>query len=176
MKTQFTPNPSLCRPTTPRSLTRIIGLVAVIGLLVISFFSSSSFSERKPPAAFSPVESRSSMNYEAPSPLTKLLAFNSSPVFQETITTFASDCTTPKSSFTLGETVCAKTDNVDLNFPGGRWVHWLRSDNSIAAGSSITTLIISNPQFFSFAPDQTCLLYTSPSPRDRQKSRMPSSA
>ena len=25
-------------------------------------------------------------------------------------------------------------------------------------------------------PTQTCLLYTSPSPRDRQKSRMPSSA
>jgi hypothetical protein len=25
-------------------------------------------------------------------------------------------------------------------------------------------------------PDRTCLLYTSPSPRDRQKSRMPSSA
>ena len=25
-------------------------------------------------------------------------------------------------------------------------------------------------------PDYTCLLYTSPSPRDRQKSRMPSSA
>ena len=27
-----------------------------------------------------------------------------------------------------------------------------------------------------FAPDKVCLLYTSPSPRDRQKSRMPSSA
>ena len=27
-----------------------------------------------------------------------------------------------------------------------------------------------------FVPDETCLLYTSPSPRDRQKSRMPSSA
>ena len=27
-----------------------------------------------------------------------------------------------------------------------------------------------------YAPDHTCLLYTSPSPRDRQKSRMPSSA
>src|SRR6185503_4268491 len=155
MKTQFTPNPTLCRPTTPRSLTRIIGLVAVIGLLVISFFSSSSFSERKPPAAFSPVESRSSMNYEAPSPLTKLLAFNSSPLFAETIDTFASDCSTPKSSFTLGETVCAKTDSVDLNFPGGRWVHWLRSDLSIASGSSTTTLITQNPQFFSFVPDQT---------------------
>ena len=29
---------------------------------------------------------------------------------------------------------------------------------------------------FLFADDYTCLLYTSPSPRDRQKSRMPSSA
>ena len=28
----------------------------------------------------------------------------------------------------------------------------------------------------SFSGDITCLLYTSPSPRDRQKSRMPSSA
>src|SRR5688500_7354048 len=49
-------------------------------------------------------------------------------LFQETIATYAADCTTPKSSFVLGETVCAKTDSVDLNFPGGRWVHWLRSD------------------------------------------------
>ena len=32
-----------------------------------------------------------------------------------------------------------------------------------------------NPQF-SARPDGSCLLYTSPSPRDRQKSRMPSSA
>ena len=30
--------------------------------------------------------------------------------------------------------------------------------------------------FADFAPDVVCLLYTSPSPRDRQKSRMPSSA
>ena len=28
----------------------------------------------------------------------------------------------------------------------------------------------------SYTPTKTCLLYTSPSPRDRQKSRMPSSA
>ena len=30
--------------------------------------------------------------------------------------------------------------------------------------------------FIPFDPANTCLLYTSPSPRDRQKSRMPSSA
>ena len=29
---------------------------------------------------------------------------------------------------------------------------------------------------FTYQQDNTCLLYTSPSPRDRQKSRMPSSA
>lgn len=72
----------------------------------------------------------------------------------ETIETFAADCTTPKITFNLGETVCAKTDGVDLNYPGGRWVHWLRPDNSIAHGSSTTTLITTNPQFFTFTPDQ----------------------
>ncbi|HEU4597219.1 MAG TPA: HYR domain-containing protein [Pyrinomonadaceae bacterium] len=41
-------------------------------------------------------------------------AFALAPVFQlgeETITTYAADCTTPKSVFTLGETVCAKVEN-----------------------------------------------------------------
>ena len=33
-----------------------------------------------------------------------------------------------------------------------------------------------NFQYVYIAPSNTCLLYTSPSPRDRQKSRMPSSA
>ena len=40
-------------------------------------------------------------------------------------------------------------------------------------------LINSNPATIMTDPDiadSTCLLYTSPSPRDRQKSRMPSSA
>jgi uncharacterized repeat protein (TIGR01451 family) len=73
----------------------------------------------------------------------------------ETIETFAADCTTPKSAFYLGETVCAKTDGVDTNYAGGRWVHWLRQNLSIAHGGSGTTLITQNPQFFSFVPDQT---------------------
>ncbi|MGH9970087.1 MAG: HYR domain-containing protein [Pyrinomonadaceae bacterium] len=77
-----------------------------------------------------------------------------SPPLAESIDTFAADCTTPKTSFFLGETVCAKTDGVDLGFPGGRWVHWLRQDLSIAHGGSGTTLITANPQFFAFAPDQ----------------------
>src|SRR5437870_3618545 len=72
----------------------------------------------------------------------------------ETIATFASDCTTPQTSFSLGETVCAKTDNVDLNWPGGRWVDWILTGNTntIVSGSRTTTLITSNPQTFTYAP------------------------
>ena len=36
--------------------------------------------------------------------------------------------------------------------------------------------IVRTDDLFVFGPDCCCLLYTSPSPRDRQKSRMPSSA
>ncbi|HYJ85612.1 MAG TPA: HYR domain-containing protein [Pyrinomonadaceae bacterium] len=72
---------------------------------------------------------------------------------QETIATFAADCETPKVSFTLGETVCAVTNGVDLNFPGGRWVHWLRPNTTIAHGGSGITDITTNPQSFSFVPD-----------------------
>jgi uncharacterized repeat protein (TIGR01451 family) len=75
-------------------------------------------------------------------------------LFAESITTYAADCTTPKSAFTIGETVCAVTDGVDLGYPGGRWVHWLRQDLSIAHGGNTETLITTNPQSFSFVPDQ----------------------
>ena len=50
---------------------------------------------------------------------------------------------------------------------GGLFVYWKSEDEQIAINmDSRFTIIYTN----------TCLLYTSPSPRDRQKSRMPSSA
>ena len=42
--------------------------------------------------------------------------------------------------------------------------------------SNIPLVLIDGDQGYSLTWDQLCLLYTSPSPRDRQKSRMPSSA
>ncbi|CZR73228.1 two-component sensor histidine kinase [Clostridium difficile 630] [Clostridioides difficile] len=36
--------------------------------------------------------------------------------------------------------------------------------------------VVSTDSFFKVVDSGNCLLYTSPSPRDRQKSRMPSSA
>ena len=51
-------------------------------------------------------------------------------------------------------------------------------DSSITPKTKITGALAPAPDEPLPAPkyDDTCLLYTSPSPRDRQKSRMPSSA
>ena len=48
----------------------------------------------------------------------------------------------------------------------------------IPAGKTICYFVpfSSTNIFYTYSKDTTCLLYTSPSPRDRQKSRMPSSA
>ena len=43
-------------------------------------------------------------------------------------------------------------------------------------GQKIIKLNIGNVGVFGFDPPEACLLYTSPSPRDRTRSRMPSSA
>ena len=48
--------------------------------------------------------------------------------------------------------------------------------DAIAQGPVIFTPDDSWEEKLEEAKDETCLLYTSPSPRDRQKSRMPSSA
>lgn len=135
MKTQFA-HPSSHR-TNLSSLMRIAAFVVIAALIGIALFSSSS--------ALS--SNQALRNNQA------LLALHLTSPVQETIETFAGDCTTPKSTFFLGETVCAKTDSVDLNFPGGRWVHWIRQDNSIAHGGSGTTDITMNPQTFTFIPD-----------------------
>ena len=80
-----------------------------------------------------------------------------------------------------------------LTLRGSNWVAEQLSDNLSATHSSITidtdTTELSVPTGLSLNGNQlrlsrgggqgvlsVCLLYTSPSPRDRQKSRMPSSA
>ena len=53
----------------------------------------------------------------------------------------------------------------DIKMPGMVYAYILRSPYAHATVNKINTDVAKN-----------CLLYTSPSPRDRQKSRMPSSA
>lgn len=163
MKTQPTPNHGYHR-TSLSTLTRIAALVALLALIGIPLFSSSLASSTSEDSRALPIPRLAGdkgavgnsndvfghfLNAGKQPTLLPL-----SPALVETSDTFAADCTTPKTAFFLGETVCAKTDSVDLNFPGGRWVHWLRQDLSIAYGGSGTTLITANPQFFSYTPDQ----------------------
>src|SRR5258705_7645542 len=80
------------------------------------------------------------------------LAFPQPPA--ETIATFAADCTTPRTTFVLGETVCAKTDNVTET---DRFVNWCVSCPTIDYGGAGVTDIDPNnqPQNFSYTPTVT---------------------
>jgi uncharacterized repeat protein (TIGR01451 family) len=66
----------------------------------------------------------------------------------ETVELFAADCSTPKTVFNLGETVCAKTNGVDLTVPANHYMNWIDSQLNQTNGGTITQ----NPQFFLFVP------------------------
>ena len=57
--------------------------------------------------------------------------------------------------------------NIDLSLPRNKFIVFTGVSGSGKSSLAFDTI---------FAEGQSCLLYTSPSPRDRQKSRMPSSA
>ena len=66
----------------------------------------------------------------------------------ESVTLYAADCTTPRSSFNLGEVVCAKTDGVDLTVANNHYMNWIDSQLNETNGGTI----VQNPQFFLFTP------------------------
>ena len=77
-------------------------------------------------------------------------------------------------------TIISKYDNGDAS-----WIARIKSDGKfvwyagqVGGGTNNTTssAVLALNRWFHFAVCRDCLLYTSPSPRDRQKSRMPSSA
>jgi uncharacterized repeat protein (TIGR01451 family) len=68
----------------------------------------------------------------------------------ETITTYASNCTTPKTSFVLGETVCAQTVFVTET---NRFVNWCVACPTIAyGGAGVTDITTDLPQNFLYTP------------------------
>ena len=71
----------------------------------------------------------------------------------ETIETFASDCTTPRSTFILGETVCAITTFVTET---DRFVNWCVACPTIAyGGAGVTDITTNAPQSFLYTPTVT---------------------
>jgi uncharacterized repeat protein (TIGR01451 family) len=117
-------------PVVPAS-----ALILAVAVLAVPFYSASAtFS---PNGALQPAKlGRSGW----------LSALNLPSMLGETVEVFAADCTTPKLSFSLGETVCAKTDGVDLTMPGNYYVNW-HGPNGITDGAAITQ----NPQYHLFS-------------------------
>src|SRR6185436_4869044 len=62
------------------------------------------------------------------------------------VATFASDCTTPKTGFVLGETVCARISGEPLGPPVQRRFTWVNSAGLVASSTDVTT----DPQTNSF--------------------------
>jgi uncharacterized repeat protein (TIGR01451 family) len=76
------------------------------------------------------------------------------PTGGETIETFASDCTTPKSSFEVGETVCVKVSGVPVGSFFARRLILGNANSTVIHTFDITT----DPQTFSFAVDSTSVI------------------
>jgi uncharacterized repeat protein (TIGR01451 family) len=167
MKSQTASPRSSHRP----SLTRIAAFVALIvfvALMVFPVFSSSMASSSsniiRPENALGTADQSSARVVKRVSKLESMWAvpglaalartkswFSASPSMAlagETVELFAADCTTPKTAFSLGETVCAKTDGVDLTVPGNHYMNWIDSQLNQTNGGTITQ----NPQFFLFVP------------------------
>ena len=81
----------------------------------------------------------------------------------------------------LNDDVSPRTSSINGFNTGLDFTYFLKGENQIKYGVEVlgfgNSLSYLNPSNIKIShQDNTCLLYTSPSPRDRQKSRMPSSA
>ena len=73
-----------------------------------------------------------------------------------------------------GDQVSGLGDGLNVeSVPSGQTIFLLLNQSEAVAGELANVKIA---EAIRYALDYDCLLYTSPSPRDRQKSRMPSSA
>ena len=71
---------------------------------------------------------------------------------------------------------CYYHDRSDTHFSNEVAVDYIRKLHTLGIMSYMAPLIHAGTVYIQLLPVKYCLLYTSPSPRDRQKSRMPSSA
>ena len=78
---------------------------------------------------------------------------------------------TPRTSLVFGN------QKINVRPRGADKVEWFTADHETAGSDDLCFLTSSTPdEVVAHLKANGCLLYTSPSPRDRQKSRMPSSA
>jgi uncharacterized repeat protein (TIGR01451 family) len=88
-------------------------------------------------AAQKPAARTAMSQWALPSPLLFMQAVPAG----ETLNTYASDCVTPKSSFNLGETVCAKVTGAPLGVGGAaaQRLTWVAHNGSVTQASNVTS-------------------------------------
>jgi hypothetical protein len=143
---------------------RLGALIILGGLMASSFYSSSSASPQTSKNAPSVVQQSA-----APALATLKIAermlpaskevFNSilmplPPPVGETIETFAADCTTPKASFAIGDTVCVKLTGFPTGSAFPRRLLLGNANSTIIQSVDVTT----DPQTFSFVVTATSVI------------------
>jgi len=140
-------------------IARISCLLIFAGLLLTAVYSASSASSAK---VASLTDSRSKINVgttaKTPVSVSSLKsAFNPAPLpvppTSEGVDTFASDCSTPKSTFEVGDTVCVKVSGVPISFFSRRVIMG-NANSTIIQSFNVT----SDPQTFSFVVDPTTVI------------------
>lgn len=110
--------------------------------------NSSSKSERS--ITVSPAKVRANSSRTAlVAPRTLLLA--APPLVGEDITTYESSCTTPQTTFNLGDTICAKVSNSPLGANPQRSLHWVGRTGIVFQPDDV----VSDPQTFMFTLPMT---------------------
>jgi len=159
MRTENATQHFLKRPHSLVLIGVFIFLAAVVTVPLYSVKSSSlrtSSSKLNGPSGQSTRASQlSSMASSSSSRTSWSSAFSLLPIPEsspETIQTFASDCTTPKSTFVLGETVCAETVFVSET---DRFVNWFGPSGHAFGGPGQTDITTNQPQDFLYTPTIT---------------------
>jgi hypothetical protein len=142
MKTAPSPN------SFARFYTILVGIFAAAVLAVPSYsVVSGSLAANMRPEAPANSPSAPVADNNSTVKFSSLLLSSIAPVpLAETIEIYASDCSTPKTTFSLGELVCAKTDGVSLSPADNYYVNWTGPSGTTNDGT-----ITKNPQFFIFA-------------------------
>ena len=149
------PSPQSSHQAQPmRRLSRLVLFVIVTILLGTAIFSASSAHKayRGKTGAVSENEPKPSISKNVASTkkvATERLEVNTPQLFSallpqappapETIETFASDCTTPKTSFNFGDVVCAKVSGGPPLSIYPRRIAWVDTDNNILQKVTVTT-------------------------------------
>lgn len=117
-----------------------LALFAIIATVFYAGTSSAASLSPKGATESSPVDSSrpAQARYDFSAWLLPATMFQTHPSLVETVNTYAADCSTPKTDFNLGDTVCARA-TFPSAFLSFRRINWINPDNNILDSAFITS-------------------------------------